>query len=80
MKYFVYVIKSKKDGSFYTGISSDVDRRLIEHNRSDTKSTRSKIPWILVYVEACESRIIARQREKYWKSGAGRDKRSELNF
>jgi len=73
--YFVYIIKSEKDESFYTGITKNLERRLQEHNRSDTKTTRSKKPWRLVYSEKHQNRPEARHREKYFKSGAGRELR-----
>ena len=76
--YFVYIIQSCKDKGFYTGISSDPERRLKEHNKSDTKTTRSKKPWKLVYSEKFDSRIEARVREKFLKSGAGREFRDNL--
>ena len=76
--YCVYTLKSEKDGTYYTGLSKNVDRRVYEHNKNDTKSTKSKKPWVLVYVEKCESLKHAREREKFWKSGEGRDLRDKI--
>lgn len=73
MKYFVYAIKSEKDGSFYKGITDKLERRIRQHNSGKNRSTKSKIPYNLVYFEECEGRIKAREREKYFKSGSGRE-------
>lgn len=73
--YFVYVLKSKKDSKFYTGITNNLERRLAEHNnsKSSTPSTKNRGPFIVIYFEKMENRKIAREREKYLKSGSGRE-------
>jgi len=73
--YFVYIIKSKKDNKFYTGITNNIERRVKEHNKvcSSTTSTRNRGPFELIYFEKLENRINAREREKYFKSGSGRE-------
>ncbi|MBI5732589.1 GIY-YIG nuclease family protein [Candidatus Jorgensenbacteria bacterium] len=77
--YYVYIIQSlKKDTSYYTGLTSDIERRLKEHNKSDTKTTRSNKPWKLIYIEKFENRPAARIREKYLKSGVGREFRNKI--
>ena len=73
MKYSVYVLKSKKDRFLYIGISSNPKRRLQEHNSGHTKSTKGRIPFELVYSEVYNTRIEAREREKYFKSGSGKE-------
>jgi len=78
MIYYVYIIQSEKDKGFYTGLTTDVGRRLKEHDKSDTKTTRSKKPWKLVYFEKFENRTEARKREKYLKSGVGREFRKKI--
>ncbi|MBI4086119.1 MAG: GIY-YIG nuclease family protein [Candidatus Liptonbacteria bacterium] len=78
MEYFVYIIRSGKDNSNYTGLTANLERRVAEHNKSDTKTTRSKKPWRLIYFEKYSSRIEARKREKYLKSGTGRELRKQL--
>ena len=71
--YFVYIIKSKKDNKFYTGITNDIERRVKEHNKgcSSTTSTRNRGTFELIYFAKLENRIKAREREKYFKSGSG---------
>jgi putative endonuclease len=76
--FHVYIIQSQKDGSFYTGMASDLLRRIEEHNASVTKTTRSKKPWKLVYSEELPTRTKARERERYWKSGIGRKQREVM--
>jgi len=71
--YFVYAIKSKKDGRIYVGLSSNPERRLKEHNTSDTKSTRAFKPWYLIYKKFVGTRINARVLEKKMKSGSGKE-------
>ena len=69
---YVYVLKSLKDSRFYVGMSLDIDRRLKEHNSGKTKSTKGYRPWILIHWETYPDRITARNREKYLKSGYGK--------
>ena len=45
MNYHVYILKSLKNGRHYTGITIDLERRLIEHNEGSTKSTRPHVPY-----------------------------------
>ncbi len=69
----VYALKSLKDKHLYIGISEDPYKRLKEHNSGMTKSTRPRRPFQIIYQEKCGSRIDARKREKYLKSGIGRE-------
>jgi putative endonuclease len=71
--YYVYVIRSEKDGRFYVGMCIDVVRRLREHNLGKTFSTKGYRPWKLLFTETCASRMEARKREKYLKSGIGKE-------
>ncbi|NQU68570.1 MAG: GIY-YIG nuclease family protein [Candidatus Marinimicrobia bacterium] len=64
---YVYILKSRKDGKFYTGSTTDLKRRLREHNDGKSKSTRYRRPLILVYYEELSSIGQARVREKALK-------------
>ena len=75
---FVYAIKSLKDGRIYVGMSADIDRRLKEHNSGKSRSTKGYRPWELIYAEKCPNRTSARNREKYWKSGIGKEQLKKL--
>ena len=69
----VYALQSKKDGWLYIGMSFNVTDRLEQHNRGYNRSTKSRAPFELFYVEECASRVEARNREKFLKSGQGRE-------
>ena len=71
--FWVYVLRSLKDGKHYTGYSKDLDRRIKEHNAGETESTRRRRPFILVHSEGYEDEESAKEREKYLKSGRGRE-------
>ena len=62
-----------KDARIYVGLSADIQRRLSEHNRGYVFSTKGYRPWKLIYEEKVENRIKARIREKYLKSGIGKE-------
>lgn len=63
--WWVYVIQSEPTGRLYTGISTDPDRRLIEHNTSrlGAKATKAGRPWKTVYREQMSSKGDALRRE-----------------
>ena len=69
--HYVYVLKSQKyeNLKLYFGSTSDLKRRLVEHNSSKTSSTKYGIPWKLVYCEAFLNRKDAVAREKRLKQG-----------
>lgn len=69
---FVYVLQSQKDGRLYVGISANTEKRLLDHNAGRTKSTKGYRPWKLIHVEEYPDRTTARKREKYLKSGYGK--------
>ena len=73
MEYFVYILESEIDGRLYKGQTSDIEKRLTEHNSGKTKSTKGYKPWKLVYFETFETRDEALLREKYFKTGSGRE-------
>lgn len=70
--HYTYVLISEADGQLYTGLTSDLKRRLVDHNAGEVPSTKHRIPLRLVYYEACPSRTDAAAREKYLKSGMGK--------
>ncbi len=69
----VYVLRSKSTGRFYTGSTSDLGRRLDEHNAEVSASTKHRGPWELIYREDYATRPEAVRRERELKSGKGRD-------
>ena len=61
--YYVYILHCA-DGSLYTGITTDMESRVMVHNRGKgAKYTRSRLPVHLVYHEVCEDRSAALRRE-----------------
>ena len=69
---YVYILESQKDSGWYTGYTSDLRKRLSEHQNGHTHSTKYRRPWELIYYEACLSEADAIAREKYLKSGMGK--------
>ena len=70
--FYTYVLKSKKDGELYIGFSSDLKKRLEEHNKGLVDITKHRRPFELVYYEACRNKEKALAREKSLKTGFGR--------
>lgn len=70
--YYVYVLQSKKDKLFYTGFTTDIERRLLEHNNNQQISTKHRGPFVLVYYEYSSAKEDAIARERYLKSGMGK--------
>lgn len=61
--FYVYVLKSKKDGKLYIGFTNDWRKRFEEHNLGKSLATRNRMPFGLLYYEAYFSGIDARNRE-----------------
>jgi len=61
--YYLYILKSLKTGKLYTGTTSNLDRRVYQHNSGESKSTRSGVPYTLVYYESFETLSEARKKE-----------------
>jgi len=73
LKYFIYVIESK-EGFHYTGMTEDLERRLLEHNNK-IKSfwTKRGLERKLIYSEEFKNKSEAMKREHWLKSGVGRE-------
>jgi putative endonuclease len=72
-EWFVYALRSLRDTNLYIGISRNPDKRVQAHNKGVTVSTKNRRPFVLIFKERCESRREAREKEKYYKSGIGRE-------
>jgi len=70
--YYIYVLQSGKDSLFYTGFTTDLNRRISEHNGGTQVSTKSRGPFQLIYYEWGLNKEDAIAREKYLKSGMGK--------
>jgi putative endonuclease len=71
--FFVYIIQSLRDKSFYIGYTSDLKKRLELHNIGKSKYTSKKIPWKLVYFEEFLDKTEAIKREKFLKLQRNKD-------
>ena len=71
--YFVYIIQSVKDSTLYAGLTADLEERIERHNAGFVISTKNRKPFILLHYELFETCKEAREREKFFKSGYGRE-------
>jgi len=69
----VYVLQSLKDKKLYIGYTADLKSRLIEHKKGDVATTKNRRPLVLIYYEAYRSKKDAKIREKFLKTGQGRE-------
>ena len=67
MNYFVYILQSEKDESFYIGYSIDPIKRLVKHNSANKGYTASKKPWKIVYTEIFDNKTDTILRERFLK-------------
>ncbi|HLC48893.1 MAG TPA: GIY-YIG nuclease family protein [Candidatus Andersenbacteria bacterium] len=69
--YFVYILESQKDGSYYKGVTVDLKKRLEEHNSVKNRYTSNKQPFQIVWYCRFKDKKKAYDFEKYLKSGSG---------
>lgn len=65
--FYVYLLKSLRDGKLYIGYTNDVWRRVREHNSLSNTSTKSRAPFKLIYYEAYTNQEEAKHREQNLK-------------
>ncbi|MFP9100891.1 GIY-YIG nuclease family protein [Flavobacterium sp. RHBU_24] len=74
MEFVVYVLYSDKHNKTYVGYTSDLISRLNSHNKFATKGYTIKFrPWKVIYIKFYQDKKSAMNREKYLKTGTGRD-------
>ena len=73
MKFYVYILQSEVDASFYIGYSADLSQRIDQHNSGLSQYTSTKRPWRLVYFEDFDDKTTAVQRERFLKKMKNRD-------
>lgn len=71
--FYVYALKSEARNYIYVGLTSNLERRITEHNNGENRSTKAYKPFILIFSEHTETREKARLKEKYLKSGVGKE-------
>lgn len=69
--FIVYILKNSITGRHYIGCTNDLVRRLLEHRRGHTRSTRQKGIWEIIYTEQYEESFEAKRREMQIKSFKG---------
>ncbi|HRY62693.1 MAG TPA: GIY-YIG nuclease family protein [Candidatus Paceibacterota bacterium] len=72
MFYYTYLLRSKKDGKWYTGVTNNLRKRFYQHNTGKNTSTKGRGPFELIYYEASLNEEDAGSREVYLKSGVGK--------
>ncbi|MBL7156154.1 MAG: GIY-YIG nuclease family protein [Candidatus Pacebacteria bacterium] len=85
MSYYVYVLQNSHTGVLYIGYTTDLKRRIQEHENGKSLYTRKNKKegiWKLIYFEGYTNRIDAYNREKFLKGGSGRNylKRQLRNY
>jgi putative endonuclease len=71
--YSVYALRSLQRNYIYVGLTEDLDRRIHQHNTGLSSTTRPYAPFILIYSTNFPTRAEARHKEKYLKSGIGKE-------
>ena len=69
----LYVIQSEMNNELYVGICKNLENRLKEHNYGKNRYTKGLKPWKLVHSEEFPDWSSARTKEKYYKSGIGKE-------
>ena len=71
--FYVYALKSLSRNYIYVGMTNDLKRRFHQHQNGQNKTTRPYLPFELFYKESFETREDARKKEKYLKTGVGKE-------
>ena len=79
-KFFVYILRSKVDGTYYVGSASDLEERIKQHNGGKSRYTSAHRPYELVYSETFSTRLEAEFREKAIKRYANTKKFLKSRF
>jgi predicted GIY-YIG superfamily endonuclease len=69
----VYAIVSEKNGDIYVGMAFDAEKRLKQHNSGSNRYTKGLRPWKIFHKELFPDWTSGREREKYLKSGIGKE-------
>jgi len=72
MFFYTYVLESLRDGKRYIGYTENLKRRIEEHKKGLSFSTKFRLPLMLIYYEACINQKDAKRREHYLKTTQGR--------
>ena len=70
--YSVYVLHSKKENKLYIGFTANLKRRIEDHSKGKVNVTRNWLPLVFIYAELYTNKKDALQRERFFKTGWGR--------
>jgi putative endonuclease len=70
--FYIYVLRSLKDGQNYTGYTKNLKLRFEQHCNGEVESTKNRRPLVLIYFEGCLNQQDATHREKYLKTHFGK--------
>ncbi len=76
--FYVYVLYCTKDSGWYIGYTTDLKHRLSQHAKGIVPSTKNRIPVTLIHYEYFISMSDAKAREKFLKSGFGREQLRQI--
>jgi len=71
--FYCYILRSQKTGRRYVGSCEDLAEPIRRHNARESKATKHGVRWVLIHTEAFPTRSEAARRERYYKTGRGRD-------
>lgn len=71
--FFVYALKSEIRNYIYVGLTNDLGKRVKRHNDGRERTTKPYRPFRIIYSESFETRIEARKKEIFLKSGKGKE-------
>ena len=75
--HYVYILFSLKDKQLYAGYSDNLNIRINDHFKGKVRATRNRLPLVLIHYEAFSDQKDAKAREKFLKSGFGRNQLKE---
>jgi len=78
MRYYAYILLSKKDSKFYIGVTSNLKQRLQQHARGNVTSTKKRRYLKLIHYEYFINKKDAEAREVFLKSGAGHEQLRQI--
>lgn len=65
--FYVYLMKSERNGRVYTGYTTDLKKRMSDHQHGKSPYTKRNRPYTLIYYEAYISKVDAQKRERSLK-------------
>jgi putative endonuclease len=77
---YVYILRSLRDGNLYIGCTNDIRRRFKEHNGGKIDSTMERVPFELLFYESFINKKEAFARERWFKTGFGRNHIKKMLF